>query len=81
MRTTLDIDPDVLQLAKELAAKERKSTGAKLSELARAGFHAATAHRRGEQQRWRNGADLLPSRGETITMEHVRRLIDENDGR
>jgi hypothetical protein len=35
MRTTLDIDDDILEAVKELAAREKKSAGAKLSELAR----------------------------------------------
>jgi hypothetical protein len=35
MRTTLDIDDDVLEAVKELAAREKKTAGAKLSELAR----------------------------------------------
>ena len=35
MRTTLDIDEDVLQAAKEHAARERKSLGAVISGLAR----------------------------------------------
>ncbi|HLE82721.1 MAG TPA: antitoxin, partial [Thermoanaerobaculia bacterium] len=35
MRTTLDIDEDVLEAAKELAAVHRKTAGKVLSELAR----------------------------------------------
>ena len=35
MRTTLDIDDDVLEAVKELAAREKKTAGTKLSELAR----------------------------------------------
>jgi hypothetical protein len=35
MRTTLDIDDDVLQAAKERAHRERKSTGEVISALAR----------------------------------------------
>jgi len=35
MRTTLDIDDDVLEAVKELAQREKKTAGAKLSELAR----------------------------------------------
>lgn len=38
MRTTLDIDDDVLQAAKELARRERKTAGRVLSELARRGL-------------------------------------------
>jgi hypothetical protein len=35
MRTTLDIDDDILQAAKELAQRERKTAGRILSELGR----------------------------------------------
>ena len=41
MRTTLDIDDDVLQAAKELARRERKTAGQILSELARRGLTEA----------------------------------------
>ena len=37
MRTTLDIDDDVLQAAKELAQYESKTAGQVLSDLARRG--------------------------------------------
>ncbi len=38
MRTTLDIDDDILQAAKELARAEKKTAGQVLSELARRGL-------------------------------------------
>jgi len=43
MRTTLDIDDDILQAAKELARLERKTAGQVLSELARKGLTQAPA--------------------------------------
>lgn len=76
MRTTLDIDDDVLQAAKELAAKEKRSAGAVISELARRGFHVAPDARK-ESPRTRNGVPLLPSRGEQVTLSHVRTILDE----
>ena len=42
MRTSLDIDDDVLQAAKELARAEKKTAGQVLSELARKGLTQAT---------------------------------------
>ena len=42
MRTTLDIDEDVLQAAKELAAREQKTAGKLISEWARRGFLGRT---------------------------------------
>ena len=38
MRTTLDLDEDVVMAARELAAGERRSLGAVISELARRGL-------------------------------------------
>ena len=38
MRTTLDIDEDVLQAAKERARRERRTAGEVISELARRGL-------------------------------------------
>ncbi|MGB5733464.1 MAG: hypothetical protein WBM40_03360 [Thiohalocapsa sp.] len=35
MRTTLDIDPEVLNVVKEQARRQRRSAGAVLSDLAR----------------------------------------------
>ncbi|MEO8615776.1 MAG: hypothetical protein ABI600_11600 [Luteolibacter sp.] len=76
MRTTLDIDDDVLQTAKELAAKQKRSAGAVISELARRGFQAAPVTRNTEI-RTRNGIPLLPSRGEQVTLSHVRQILEE----
>lgn len=77
MRTTLDIDPEILQLAKDIGAKERRTAGAVISELARAGFRAKSSFRTGGRQKKRNGIELLPRRGEVVTMEKVQRLMDE----
>ena len=78
MRTTLDIEDDVLQAAKELATKEGKTAGRMLSELARKGLHANPAANPDENKpRVRNGIKMLPRRGEVVTLEHVQRIMDE----
>lgn len=74
MRTTLDIDDDVLQAAKELAASRRQTAGQVLSALARS---ALTPKR---SARTRNGVPLLPRRAagaERPTMKLVNALRDE----
>ena len=76
MRTTLDIDDDVLQAAKEHARKDKVSTGVALSQLARAGLGAPLASVVCGG-RTRGKFALLPKRGEVITNEHVNRLRDE----
>ena len=77
MRTTLDIDEDVLQAAKEHAARERKSLGTVISALARESLRrpAPAAARRGGARRGGRFA-VLPQRDEVITVEHVRGLQD-----
>jgi hypothetical protein len=74
VRTTLDIDDDVLQAAKELAGNRRKTTGKVLSDLARQALEP-----RGRQP-IRNGVRLLPRRRSSSpkpTMDLVNRLRDE----
>lgn len=75
MRTTLDIDEDVLQAAKELAAARRSTTGKVLSELARSAL-APDAEPRGVV---RGGVPVLPSRrtAKPVTLDAVNRLRDE----
>lgn len=76
MRTTLDIDEDVLLAAKEHAARERKSIGTVISDLARESLRRppATAARRGARRGGRFA--VLPQREELITVEHVRGIRD-----
>lgn len=74
MRTTLDIDDDVLQAAKEIATSRGTTAGKALSELARRGLSPARA------VRLRNGIPLLPPRpagAPRPTMKRVNELRDE----
>jgi hypothetical protein len=80
MRTTLDIDPDVLEAAKELAAKEKTTAGRIISEVFRRGIQTprtpgATDSEGGYTMR--NGIPLMPSRGDLVTSERIRRIMDE----
>ncbi len=75
MRTTLDLDEDVLQAAKELAAARGTSTGKVLSELARKGLTPDAA-----PVRMRNGVPLLarqPPESSRMTMKRVNALRDD----
>ena len=74
MRTTLDIEDDVLQAAKELAEREGSTTGRVISALARRGL-LAPGNRTKPPQPTRGGVPLLPSRGEVVTMDHLRELM------
>jgi len=74
MRTTLDIDEDVLAAAKELAVQRKSTAGRVLSELAREALRPVDA-----APTVRGGVPLLPPRtGEgTVTPEVVYRLRDD----
>lgn len=76
MRTTLDIEEDVLQAAKELAEREGTTAGKVISALARRGL-TTSGKKTKPLPATRGGVPLLPSRGEVVTLEHVRKLMDE----
>ena len=74
MRTTLDVDDDVLQAAKEIAVNRGATTGQVLSELARKGLAPSRA------TKVRNGVPLMPRRrrgSRRPTLETVNQLRDE----
>lgn len=73
MRTTLDIDDDILLAAKKLAQQRGIPAGKALSELARNGLPREHA------PRTRNGVPLFPTRpgAAVVTLELVNRLRDE----
>ena len=75
MRTTLDLDPDVLQAAKEIASVQGTTAGRVISDLVRKALEPAAA-----TAPVRNGVPLMPSRGPgapKITMQFVNELRDE----
>lgn len=71
MRTTRDLDEDVLLAAEELAAHEGKTAGQVLSELA-----SRALNRHAEVGELRNGVPLLPSLplARPVTLGLVNRL-------
>ena len=74
MRTTLDIDDDVLQAARELAACRGSTAGKVLSDLARIGLSRPVLAAE------RDGVPLLPRRlpdAPRPTMKLVNELRDE----
>jgi len=81
MRTTLDIDDDVLFAAKEIASKERKTAGKILSEFFRRGIQsnapAPSTQQPGQPYALKNGIPILPSRGEVVTTERIQRIMEK----
>lgn len=80
MRTTLDIDDDVLEAAKELARRERASAGAVISRLARQALtgQAAAGPQRGRRQGpgGVGGFRPFPSRGVVVSDKAIDALRD-----
>jgi len=78
VRTTINIEDDVLQAAKELARREGSTTGRMLSALARRGLNSGGRPAKGSRGgRVRGGVPVVPSRGEVITIEKTRILANE----
>jgi hypothetical protein len=77
MRTTLDIASDVLQAAKELARREKKTMGEVISELAR---NALTAPPQIPTTRSKSlhGFRPFPKRGGIVTNELIDRLREDD---
>jgi hypothetical protein len=79
MRTTLDIDDDILQAAKELARAEKKTAGQVLSELARKGLTRPSVQSEACEFKIIDGIPVIPARGAVVTKEMIGRLIEEED--
>ena len=81
MRTTLDIDDDVLAAAKERARREKKTAGEVLSELARNALNAAPSiagRHAAKEPAAILGFRPFPKRGGIVTNELIDRLRDDD---
>lgn len=79
MRTTLDIDDDVLEAAKALARQTDRTAGAVLSELARRSLTTVQPAPRGKKgAKGVGGFVPFKSRGGIVTNDQIDRLR-END--
>ena len=75
MRTTLDLDDDVLMAVKERARREKRSAGAVISDLAREALNAGGPA--DDAPRVDFGFRPLPPRGDVVTNALVDDLRDE----
>jgi hypothetical protein len=72
VRTTLDVDDDILQAVKEIAAKERISVGQVISNLVRA---ALVRPQKARKLQVKNGVPVFAaSKGEIVSFERVQQL-------
>jgi hypothetical protein len=78
MRTTLDIDDDVLEIAKHRAKAERKTAGQVISELARQALAEPRERLDLSKVEIVHGIPILPSRGGVVTKELVDELIAQS---
>jgi hypothetical protein len=76
MRTTLDIDDEILHTVKEIAQQRKTTAGHVVSSLLRESLQPKTF-----ELQYRNGIPVLPRRpnGPTVTAELVDRLAYEED--
>jgi hypothetical protein len=78
MRTTLDIDDDVLLAVKELSKRQKKSAGSVLSDLARSSL--TSTHNQVNDEVTEYGFPIIPKKSDSIvTVEHINRLLEESD--
>jgi hypothetical protein len=76
MRTTVDLDEDILRAAKDLARDRSQTLGQVLSELVRKGLAPS-----GKPYEVRNGVPILPRLpgGRPVTSQHVKELLESED--
>jgi len=79
MRTTLDIDDDILSAAKEIARKERKTAGAVISALARRTLTQASSSqaRSVHEPESFYGFQPMPAGNRVVTEETIERLREQ----
>jgi Arc/MetJ family transcription regulator len=78
MRTTLDIDDDVLQAAKEIARREKKTAGKVVSMLARSALTAPHGTLPPREPRAVYGFRPFASRGSIVTNELIDAQREED---
>ena len=82
MRTTIDIEDDILAAVKEMARREKVSAGRILSRLAREALTRCASPEQpesGSKDRSVGGFRPFSSRGEVVTNEKIDRLRDQEN--
>lgn len=78
MRTTLDIEDDVLHAAKSLARREKKTAGQVISELARKGLTGASSSS-AEEPKAHYGFKPFPREGRIVSNELIDKLREDGE--
>ena len=80
MRTTLDLDEDVLLAAKEMAARSKQTAGKVISDMFRRALQPAPpAPDQKSRRKNTTGFETIPAGGRVVTSELVRRLRDDSE--
>jgi hypothetical protein len=78
MRTTLDLDPEVLVAAKELAKRQHKTAGQVVSELLRQALSQSNDRTQSSGSNGtQHGFRPFPSRGGIVTNQLIEELREE----
>ena len=78
MRTTLDIEQDVLFAVKDLARRQKRTAGQVISELARRALTQAPEGSGSREPKAFYGFRPLPKRGGVVSNELVNRLREDD---
>jgi len=78
MRTTLDIDDDVLHAAKERARREKSTTGQVISDLARRALTAPPERQGVSEPKPVYGFRPIARRGDLVTNELIDKLREDD---
>ena len=78
MRTTLDIEQDVLFAVKDLARRQNKTAGEVISDLARRSLTRPPAGTEAREAKAFYGFRPLPRRGGVVSNELVNRLREDD---
>jgi hypothetical protein len=78
MRTTLDIEDDVLSAAKDLARREKKTAGQVISDLARKGLTGGAASTASEPKAI-YGLRPFPKEGRIVSNELINKLREDGE--
>ncbi len=76
MRTTIDIDDDVMLAAKELARASNRTAGALISEFARQSLTGANRARAASKKAMYGIAPFQVARGKPVSTKAVRDLLE-----
>ena len=78
MRTTLDIDQDVLLAAKDLARRQKKTAGEVISDLARRALTQSPGEPGVKEPAPFYGFKPLPRRGGVVSNELINKLREDD---